>query len=340
MARTLIIRFGALGDLCICGWFMAGLADAAPGTRTTLVTKARFAALAEAFAGVDRVAPLRGRGPAGLLALSRALKRDRHDTVLDAHGVLRSHLLALFMGRRPDARIRKDTVERLRLLRRPTPSPDIPPPALDRHLLDRFVALAGPVTDTVVKPRPPLAHLRPAGPPAPRVGLAPGARWETKRWPNDRFARLLDLLREAAGVPVTLFLGPQETSWYRGSRLAEAVAHRDDVDVVRDRGLLDVADALARCSVVVTNDSGLLHLSEAVGTPVVAIFGPTVRAFGYFPLSPRSRVLETDLDCRPCSRTGSRACHRNDLACLTQIGAEAACDAVLDLVGPGAGGGT
>ena len=58
---------------------------------------------------------------------------------------------------------------------------------------------------------------------------------------------------------------------------------------------------------------------RAVGTPVVALFGPTVREFGYFPLLPTSRVLQSDLACRPCSRNGKRACHRGDLACLVGI---------------------
>lgn len=89
-----------------------------------------------------------------------------------------------------------------------------------------------------------------------------------------------------------------------------------------------MAEVLARCRVAVTNDSGLLHLSEAVGTPVVALFGPTVRAFGYFPLLASSLALERELDCRPCSRTGSRPCHRGDLACLDRIPAAEVRDAV------------
>jgi heptosyltransferase-2 len=60
-------------------------------------------------------------------------------------------------------------------------------------------------------------------------------------------------------------------------------------------------------------------MAEAVGTPVLALFGPTVREFGYFPIRPGSRVMERSLDCRPCSRNGKRPCHRGDLACLRDI---------------------
>jgi ADP-heptose:LPS heptosyltransferase len=73
-----------------------------------------------------------------------------------------------------------------------------------------------------------------------------------------------------------------------------------------------------------------MHLAEATGTPVVALFGPTVRAFGYYPQLPPSIALEVDdLDCRPCSRNGKRPCWRGDLACLTRLEPAVVLEAVL-----------
>ncbi len=332
MPRTLIIRFGALGDLCICGWFLSGLADASPDGRTTLATKARFAGLAGAFDGVDAVAPLPGRGVGALASLARSLRREDFDRILDAHGVLRSHGLGWLMGRRPDTRIRKDTRQRLKLLRDARRATAPLPPALDRRLLDRYLDLAGAAGLPPLTPRPPLAHLRPAAAPPPRLALAPGARWETKRWPVNKFADLIDLMRESSDAPLTVILGPDEAAWCESGPVAEAAARHSRLDVLRDRPLLEVARALAGCRALVTNDSGLLHLAEAAGTPVVALFGPTVRAFGYFPLLPRSRVLELPLDCRPCSRTGARPCHREDLACLEGLEPAAVLEAALALL--------
>ncbi|MBC8426094.1 glycosyltransferase family 9 protein [bacterium] len=332
MPSTLIIRFGALGDLCICGWFLSGLADAWPDTRTTLATKARFAELAAAFDGVDAVAPLSGRGLPALASLARTLRRDRFDRVLDAHGVLRSHLLGWLMGRRPDARIHKDTRHRLELLRDAQRARSPLPLSLQRHLLDRYLELAGADRAPAVTPRPPLLHLRPQPSSPPRLALAPGARWDTKRWPDNKFAALIDLLRESTDVPISLFLGPEEAPWCDTGPMAEAAARHPRLEMIRNRSLPEVAGELARCRALVTNDSGLLHLAEATGTPVVALFGPTVRAFGYFPLLPRSRVLERSLDCRPCSRTGSRPCHRGDLACLEGIETATVHEAVLALL--------
>jgi heptosyltransferase-2 len=189
---------------------------------------------------------------------------------------------------------------------------------------DRFDDLLPALLDGAA-PANPGAHVFPRlsaaadrGTPAhPVLGIAPGARWDTKRWPVERFATLV-AEHAAAGGRSRIFLGPQEEAWFTAGPLGPAAAAAG-ADVVRGASLPEVARGLAGCAAVVTNDSGLLHLAEAVGTPVVALYGPTVRAFGYFPVRPDSVALETDLECRPCSRNGRRPCHRGDLACLDRI---------------------
>ncbi len=336
MQRTLVIRFGSLGDLCICGWFLAGLADARPDLEIVLVTKKSFAPLAERMRGVARVEPLDGQGRAAIDAVAvRLSERRPFDAVIDAHSVLRSLLLTRRLGRRPDAKLAKDTAARLRLLleqrlRGRGSGPFRGAPAsgpLTRRMIDRFDALAAAAPGGAVEAPgarlladrgpAPLARLRPQDG-IPRLGLAPGAQWETKRWPESRWADLLNGFRDRTSAPVRIFLGPRET-WFDDGPLARAAEASPGIEIIRERSLPEVASALAGCSRVVTNDSGMLHLAEAAGTPVTALFGPTVRAFGYFPLLPTSRVLEAELPCRPCSRNGKRACHRGDLACLTAI---------------------
>ncbi|MBD3222220.1 hypothetical protein GF314_13365 [bacterium] len=317
MNSVLVIRFGALGDLCLVGWTLTRLVTAAERTagRITLVTKARFAALAREFRGIDRVIPLAEPGRAvDLWRLARELRTDPDDLVIDAHRVLRSRLLAGLLGRSPHVRLRKDTTARLRLLR--TGEAD---PRLSRHLRDRLDALLDDVGLTTGEATPPLAHLAPElGRPAV-LGLAPGAQWDPKRWPVVHWVALLER-GLASGVRIRLFVGPREEAWFEGSDLARATAGVSEVETVRGASLTEVARELAACRTVVCNDSGLLHLAEATGTPVLAFFGPTVRAFGYTPQLEQSRLLERhDLDCRPCSRNGKRPCHRGDLACLVRI---------------------
>ncbi len=185
----------------------------------------------------------------------------------------------------------------------------------------RFDALFDPLVTTHASEFPtPLAGLKILNPGAPPpLGLAPGAQWNSKRWPEENFADIVQRHCQENDTPVRIFIGPREAAWFPESRLARVAAKQQQVEIIQNRPLIEVASLLAECSLVLTNDSGLLHVAEAVGTPVLAFFGPTVKQFGYFPRLPGSRVLEVELDCRPCSRNGKRECHRSDLACLKRI---------------------
>ena len=318
MQDILVIRFGALGDLCLLGWTLSRLA-AAPGRdhrRVTLVTKARLAHLAARLDGVDRVISLAEPGRLGDLArLARELRATPWDLVLDAHRVLRSRLLARLMNRRCDAALSKDTVARLKLLRGGGASPN-----LSRHMRDRLDLVCDQAGLPAGEASPPLAHLASTTPDPPVLGLAPGAQWDAKRWPDAHWAALVRLHRTVSNDPIHVFLGPREKTWFAGSELEGVLDETTGVTIIRDRPLVDVATALGECHRLVCNDSGLMHLAEAVGTPVLAFFGPTVAAFGYTPQLPASKVLEDpQLDCRPCSRNGKRPCHRGDLVCLAGL---------------------
>ena len=328
----LVVRFGSLGDLCLLGWALARLADrpGGEGRMVTLVTKSAFAPLMEHVRGIHRVIPLKGSGPADVTRLAGELRDQNWDLVIDAHNILRGHLLFGMMMRKPDRRLAKDTAARLAFMglgRRQG--------SLDRTMHDRFEELtAGLVQKSNgnnVDTLPPMDSLR-----APNSGdilaFAPGAQWDTKRWPETNFVALMNMhLRDHTGS-VRIFLGPREEKWFAGSSLEKAAEESGRAEIIRGRSLTEVATLLSECSRLVTNDSGLLHVAEAVDTPVLAFFGPTVREFGYYPVLDRSRVLERPLDCRPCSRNGKRPCHRGDLACLRDISPDDAYTVLGDMM--------
>lgn len=318
----LVVRFGSLGDLCLLSWSLARLADRPDSRdrRVTLVTKAAFAPLLAHARGIHRVIPLQDGGIGAVARLAEQLRATSWDLVIDAHNILRGHLLFSLLRRIPDRRLAKDTAARLAFMgfgRREA--------RLDRTMHDRFEELMdGLAPETLMESpsTPPLASLSLEGdgaPAPPILGLAPGAQWDTKRWPEDYFATVLRRRLQDHPGKVRIFLGPREKSWFPSSALEKGGLDSDRIEIIQDHSLPEVAALLSGCSRLVTNDSGLLHLAEAVGTPVLALFGPTVREFGYFPTLPDSRVMEKSLECRPCSRNGKRPCHRGDLACLRDI---------------------
>jgi heptosyltransferase-2 len=85
-------------------------------------------------------------------------------------------------------------------------------------------------------------------------------------------------------------------------------------------GLRASAALIARAAVLVTNDSAPLHLATAVGTSIVAVFGPTVPRFGFGPRGPRDVVVEhSSLPCRPCSAHGPRVCPLGHHRCMREL---------------------
>jgi heptosyltransferase-2 len=92
------------------------------------------------------------------------------------------------------------------------------------------------------------------------------------------------------------------------------------VSAIGRLSLLESAELIGRCAGIVTNDSAPLHLASAMGSPTLAIFGPTVPSFGFGPLAPRREVVGEDtLACRPCDRHGPQQCPLGHHRCMRDL---------------------
>ncbi len=160
----------------------------------------------------------------------------------------------------------------------------------------------------------------------PRVGLFPGAEFgPSKRWPLERFAELSRALRRQLPASRQLIVaGPKEV--WLAVRLHEETGKLHPV-VGPDLDLGQLATALSQLDVLVTNDSGPMHLAAALGVPCVALFGPTDPR-RTAPLGPAHRVLYTDRWCSPCFR---RRCPLLHHRCLKDIEAQTAVEALIEL---------
>ena len=157
------------------------------------------------------------------------------------------------------------------------------------------------------------------------VGLHPGASYgPAKRWLPERFANLADRLVAALQADVLIFGSADEKP------LAEAIAQQmEHTPKIAAGGttLRQLMALLARCDLVVTNDSGPMHLAAALGLPLVAVFGSTnEHATG--PLSPRARVVKHQVECSPC---GLRECPI-DFRCMTGVTVDHVHRAALEVV--------
>jgi ADP-heptose:LPS heptosyltransferase len=160
-------------------------------------------------------------------------------------------------------------------------------------------------------------HLRHLGLTRPLVALHPFATHPDKAWPMGYWLSLIPLI-ERAGL-----------DWIIVGKNPDHLQALDDPRNLTGRtSLRETCAVLARTRALVTGDSGPMHLATAVGTPVVALFGPTAKAWGFHPSGPFDTVIERDLPCRPCSLHGSTMCKRGR-ECLTSIEPEEVADTLF-----------
>ena len=150
------------------------------------------------------------------------------------------------------------------------------------------------------------------------VALHPFATHATKAWPEGHWERLAAFLEEESVPFVLVGKGGSGSKVPAGPSLIDTCTLRQSAAV------------LAHCRALVTGDSGPLHLARAVGTPVLALFGPTTREWGFFPTPAEGRVLELPLPCRPCSLHGKKPC-AHEHRCLAAITPEEVRDALFQM---------
>ena len=170
-----------------------------------------------------------------------------------------------------------------------------------------------------------------------RLAVAVGASYATKRAPLKLLAEVLRqvVARYDGAVPLSICVLGNAQERELGERLCSELAlpPAQVENMCGHMSLTEVPPRLASMAVLLCNDSGLLHVAEAVGTPVVALFGPTVEAFGFKPWREDSRVFSSRLGCRPCSRHGRTPCRYGDQKCFTGLDSAAIAVAVLQRLG-------
>jgi len=149
------------------------------------------------------------------------------------------------------------------------------------------------------------------------IGIQPGGRWESKRWPSWHFAELIRSLAQwNPQLRFVIFGSPSE--WDLAVRVAAGAPERCEV-VAGQLSLPQLVEWIRRCRLFITNDSGPMHIAAALRRPVLALFGPTdPRRTG--PYKQQYHVLRLNLDCSPCLRRRCR--HRPRHQCLLNLSPE------------------
>lgn len=159
----------------------------------------------------------------------------------------------------------------------------------------------------------------------PFVVINPMAKWETKLWEQNKFAQVADGIRTDIGWPVVFTGGPGDSAY---NEVILNRMHTTAANLAGRTDLMTLAALLRRARLMVTTDTGPMHMAAAVGTPTVALFGPTA-PWRTGPYGKGHRVVRTDLPCSPCFK---RHCP-DRLACMSSIGVDQVLAAVHESLG-------
>ena len=311
---TLVVQTAFLGDVILTTPLLSLLAER--DGPVDVVTTPAAASLLESHPAVRTVVRYdkhgAERGWRGLRRIGAQLRARRYRRVYLPHRSLRSAVLALWSG----AAERIGFADSLAAV---TYSSRVPRPR-QGHEVERLLALAGgppgrsPPVSLGLSPEDHAgaeAWLTSHGVGTRFVALAPGSVWGTKRWPY--YAELASVLDRTSVI-----VGSQDDMSLANRIVADASGRA--VSAAGELSLRGSAALIQRAAVLVTNDSAPLHLATAVGTAVVALFGPTVPEFGFGPRGADDVALGHDgLACRPCSRHGPQTCPLGHHRCMREL---------------------
>jgi heptosyltransferase-2 len=320
--HILVCRLSALGDIVLTLPALHALRLRFPDASLETLSKAPLHRILEAVPDVDERHGWAGKGA----PLPDTVRERSWDLVVNLSGSGRSRRLLSGLRAQRRLRVRKQAVRRFAFVHLRVLGFDGSGlvPAVERNL-----ETLAPLGVSPVEPRPRFAGTSPT--PGGPVILAPGAGRPTKRWPAERFAEVARRVGAELDRDVHVLGPPAERE------LLEAVAGgagpRARTVVCDDPARLP--ELVSAGSLALANDSGLLHVAEACGLPVIALFGPTHPALGFAPRDPRSRCLRTGIACSPCDLHGPKRCPRGHHRCLQDLDTGTVVDAILSVAGGG-----
>jgi lipopolysaccharide heptosyltransferase I len=308
--RILVVKPSSLGDVVHALPTVARIRRQFPEAHIAWLINNGLVSLFQHSPVINELIPFYRKQPGRFPALLESLRANAFDIAVDLQGLLRSGIMT-FATRAPRRIGLSDAREGSRFFYNKVVTVG------HIHAVDRYLKVA--------------EHLGcPDGPvefplgvaDAPREGwiaINPSARWPTKLWGDDRFAALVrQLPRER--VVLTGSFDDRD----RIERIAQGCRN-----TAGTTDLFQLAELYARCAVVVTNDSGPMHIAAAVGTPVVAIFGPTDPALTG-PYGKQHVVLRAGISCSPCLK--DRCVHQPPMECMEKVTVERVLAAINEVI--------
>jgi len=310
--KILIIRFSSIGDIVLTTPVIRCLKKQLPTAEIHYITKPQYKIIPENNPYIDKLHIL----DKNIVAKAYELKEENYDVVIDLHNNLRTAIFKNIIGSRsysfPKLNYEKWLLVNFRI--------NILP---DLHIVDRYFKPALPLG--IVNDGEGLDYFIPQRDHADTgfittakeggyIAWSIGAQHFTKKFPNDKIINICKML----DVPVLLMGGEED------SANAEEICRSAGKHVINACGKYNLnqsASLIQQSNLVVTNDTGLMHIAVALKKPVISLWGNTMPEFGMRPYYGKSEIRNSkfemkNLNCRPCSKIGFDKCPKGHFKCM------------------------
>lgn len=325
MTRFLIVRFSSIGDIVLTSPVIRCLKQQVTDAEVHYLTKENYKQVVENDPHIDRIWTTDGT----LDDVMDELKKQKFDAVIDLHHNIRTLRLKRALRTKrysfPKLNIEKWLLVNLHINRMP-----------GIHIVDRYLStvksfgvkndekgLSFFIPPSTKNPLDELPAMHRNG----YVAIAIGAQHSTKIMPSEKISRII----QKTGKPVVLLGGKEDRT--RGAQIVMACGEMV-FNVCGKMSLAESAILLRESAVVLTHDTGLMHIAASFRKPIVSVWGNTVPSFGMTPYMPgeegKSIIIENNnLKCRPCSKIGFDKCPKGHFDCIRGIDDDLIANALL-----------
>ncbi len=335
--KILIIRFSSIGDILLTTPVIRLLKKRYPESQIDFVVKKKFAQLLRFHPSINKL-HIFEKDAQNLKQIKINIKNEGYDFIVDLHKNFRSYYLTQGSCTKKIVRYKKFIIKRflyvhfkINLFKRIIPIYERYLLALtdfqiqyDNQGLDIFIddqtneRIRSVYNEFLTLTKSPI------------IGIAPGASFATKRWTKEGFEQVVHFFNQKKNFRVILFGDATDRELIESYNIKQT---QTVVNAAGELNLLETAALMDHCNVLLTNDSGLMHMATALKKKVVAIFGSTTELLGFYPYLTEHIILEhKSLACRPCSHVGKHKCPKRHFKCMKEIEAEQVIQAVQNML--------
>ncbi|MFN4110715.1 MAG: glycosyltransferase family 9 protein [Ignavibacteria bacterium] len=327
--KILVIRLSSLGDVLLTYPLLYILKNREAESEIHFVVKEQFIDAIRTNPFIDKVLIFSKNQ---LKELKTSIKKNKYEVIIDLQNNMRSRLLYFFERKAKIYRFKKPGLKKFLLvnfkinLLKENPSISLQYiktiyPDYHSKNLDLYFHIPQDI-ETKSLQKISVENLN-----RPTIGICPGSRHFTKRYPVEKFKTLIQKFLDE-NFSVALFGGKDDFDICKELKINPSVKNFQN-----ENDLLETASIMKKCSLIITNDSGLMHLSSLLQIPTIAIFGSTVKEFGFFPIYNKSIVIENNnLKCRPCSHIGRSKCPEKHFKCMNDINPDLIFNKSIELI--------